>query len=187
MDVVELHRRAVESCGQRVRAVRDDQWALPTPCADWDVRALVNHLVGESLWTAPLLDGATIADVGDRFDGDVLGADPVAAWDRSAADALAAAARDRAADGLVHLSYGEERAEEYLRQLSADYLVHGWDVARATGGDEALDPDLVADVGTWFAGVEEAYRSGGVIGPRIEVPPDAGPQERLLAAFGRTP
>ena len=59
------------------RGVGEDQWGAPTPCADWDVRELVNHVAGEDLWTAPLLEGSTIEEVGDRFDGDLLGDDPI--------------------------------------------------------------------------------------------------------------
>ena len=65
---------------RRVQAIRPDQWQDPTPCTEWDVRALVDHLVTELLWAPLLLDGATIEDVGDRFNGDQLGADPMAAW-----------------------------------------------------------------------------------------------------------
>lgn len=84
MDVGDLHRRSIEEFGKRIEAVGDDQWELPTPCSDWDVRTLVNHIVAENLWTPPLMEGQTIADVGDRFDGDVLGADPKRAWRDSA-------------------------------------------------------------------------------------------------------
>ena len=72
-DQAELHRRAVEEFDARVRAVGDDQWELPTPCADWNVRQLVNHLVYENRWTVPLMEGSTIAEVGDRYEGDLLG------------------------------------------------------------------------------------------------------------------
>ena len=75
-DVQRFHARAVEAFGERVRAVPDDRWNGSTPCTDWDVRALVNHLVGENLWTPPLFEGKTIAEIGDVYDGDVLGADP---------------------------------------------------------------------------------------------------------------
>src|SRR5919106_5970907 len=91
-DLVDLHRRAVEEFGRRVREVDDDQWTASTPCTDWDVRALVNHVAGENLWTAPLLAGKTIEDVGDSLDGDLLGEDPKTVWDESAREATAAAA-----------------------------------------------------------------------------------------------
>ena len=120
-----------------------DQWAAPTPCPDWDVRALVNHIVGEDLWTVPLMEGATIEEVGDRFDGDLLGDDPVAAA-RGAADAATIATGSGVVAGrTVHLSFGDTPAEEYAYQLAADHLVHGWDLAAAVGGDRQFDPELV--------------------------------------------
>ena len=186
MNVVDLHQRACDRFGQQVRAVPGDRWHATTPCADWDVRTLVNHVVAEDLWTPPLLAGATIAEIGDRFDGDVLGADPVAAYARAAADATAAAHTDGVLQRTVHLSYGDAPAEEYLWQMFADHLIHGWDLARAIGADAHLDEDLVEACERWFRGYEEAYRSGGAIGPRPDLPAAADPQTRLLAAFGRT-
>ena len=75
-DMRERYQRAVEAFGARVHAVGDDQWHLPTPCTEWDVHALVNHLVYEMRWSVPLFAGGTIAEVGDRFEGDLLGDDP---------------------------------------------------------------------------------------------------------------
>ena len=72
--------RGMGEFDRRVRAVHPEQWANSTPCTEWDVRALVNHVVTEQLWAPLLLDGATVEDIGDRFDGDQLGDDPVAAW-----------------------------------------------------------------------------------------------------------
>ena len=85
--------------------------------------------------------------------------------------------------GHVQLSYGEEDMGEYVRQLCADHLIHGWDLAAATGGDTSMAPELVAEVGGWFAEREAMYRSGGAVGPRQSGAGD--PQSELLAAFGR--
>ena len=68
----------VEANNELVQAIREDQWALPTPCTDWSVRDLVNHVVGEDAWTGPLVRGSTIEEVGDRFYGDLLGDESVA-------------------------------------------------------------------------------------------------------------
>jgi uncharacterized protein (TIGR03086 family) len=187
VDLVELYRRAAAGFTTRVAQVRPDQWSAPTPCADWTVRELVNHVVNEERWTAPLLAGATIAEVGDRFDGDLLGADPLAAATDAAREADAAVAEPGALERTVHLSFGDTPAAEYVRQLLADHLVHGWDLAVAVGADPRLDPDAVAEIARWFADREELYRRAGAIGTRSPVPDGAGEQERLLAAFGRDP
>jgi uncharacterized protein (TIGR03086 family) len=186
IDASELHRRAADAFGARVHAVRDDQWELPTPCSEWNVRQLVNHLVYENRWTAPIFAGRTIAEVGDRFEGDLLGDDPRAAWDDSAKEAVAAVTEQGATGRTVQLSFGDVPGSEYAMQLFADHLIHGWDLARAIGADERLDPELVDACARWFAEMEDGYRSSGAIGPRPETPPGADAQARLLAAFGRT-
>jgi uncharacterized protein (TIGR03086 family) len=185
-DVRKLHQRAIESFGARVHAIRDDQWDAPTPCEEWGVRALLNHLVYEMRWMPPLLAGTTIAEVGDRFEGNLLGDDGKAAWDNAAADAVAAVHEDGAMERTVHLSFGDFPGQDYTMQVFADLVVHGWDLARAIGADERIDPDLVEACATWFAPMEEAYRSAGAIGPRVETPPGADRQTRLLAVFGRS-
>jgi uncharacterized protein (TIGR03086 family) len=185
-DVRELYRRASEAFGAKVHGATADQWHLPTPCADWDVGALVNHVVGENRWAVPLFAGGTIAEVGDRLDGDLLGDDPVNAWDDSATAAVAAVDDPAAMDRIVHLSFGDFPGSEYALQLFADLLVHGWDLARATGQDESVDPELVTACAGWFAEVAQPYRDAGVVGPRPPSPDGADPQTVLLAEFGRT-
>ncbi len=86
----------------------------------------------------------------------------------------------------VHLSFGDFPGSEYAMQLFADLLVHGWDLARATGQDETLDPELVAACAGWFAELAPAYREAGAIASRPPVPADADPQTLLLAEFGRS-
>jgi uncharacterized protein (TIGR03086 family) len=182
MDAATLHRRTVDYWDAQVGGVSPDQWNAATPCTDWNVHDLVNHVVGEERWTVPLVHGSTIEEVGHALDGDLLGEDPVEAGHRAAAEARAAV-EEVPLDSRVHLSYGDEDLEEYLRQLAADHLVHGWDLAVATGGDSRLDPELIEEVATWFAQREEMYRAGGVIGPHLDASGD--PQTDLLAAFGR--
>ena len=182
MDVVELHNRTVENFVRLVNEVGADQWSKQTPCSDWDVRALVNHVVGEERWTVPLMEGKTIAEVGDTLDGDLLGLDPAGAASFAARDAQVAAAQTI---DKVHLSYGDEDAHEYLRQLAADHLIHGWDLAAAIGADTRLDPELVDDVATWYAEREEIYRSSGAVAQRVEGFTE--PADALLGAFGRDP
>jgi len=185
MDIPAMFGRAVAEFDVRVRQIGDHQWQAATPDEDWSVRDLVNHLVGEDLWAPPLLAGSTIAEVGDRFEGDVLGAEPKAAWTAASAAAVRAVQADGAIDRIVHLSFGDFPGSEYTLQLFADHLIHAWDLARAIGADEHLDEELVASCATWFKAVEEAYRSAGAIAAPPPVPGHADAQTLLLARFGR--
>jgi uncharacterized protein (TIGR03086 family) len=186
MDAVELHDRCVEQFRRGVRAVSTERWSARTPCPDWTVRQLVNHLVYEERWAVPLMAGATIQEVGDRFEGDLLGDDPVGTVEHAARAAQAAVVEPVLAGRTVHLSAGQTPAEEYTRQLAADHLIHSWDLAVAIGADPALPAELVDEVARWFAGREQGYRVGGWIGERPRDPGD-DPQAALLLAFGRDP
>ena len=186
-DVNDLHARALAEFGRRVHAVRTDQWGCPTPCKDWEVRNLVNHLVAEQLWVPPLLAGKRIADLGAGFaTGDVLGADPIAAWDAAAAAATAAFAEPGAMSRTVHLSYADRPAEEYAREMIFDLVVHSWDLARGISVDDTVDPDLVEAV---YGHIEPDadFSSSGLFDPPVPVPADADEQTRLIALTGRTP
>src|SRR5436190_18094901 len=135
MDVPTQHRRARTAFDRLVESVGEGQWSEPTPCADWNVRQLVHHLVYENRWAVPLYAGKTVADIGDAFEGDLLGRDPVAAWHDSVAAASAAVEAPGAMTTTVHLSCGDFSGEEDGRQLVADLVVHAWDLARAIGAD----------------------------------------------------
>jgi uncharacterized protein (TIGR03083 family) len=158
------HARALAEFDRRVEAIRPDQWRNPTPCTEWDVRALVNHLVIEQLWVPLLLDGATTADVGDRFDGDQLGDDPVAAWKSAAAAAREACA----APGALHR-----------------LTVHAWDLAQGIGTDALLDEELVQEVLRFVEPQVDQLVGTGLFAAPAEVGDDADVQTRLLALLGR--
>jgi uncharacterized protein (TIGR03086 family) len=147
----------------------------------------VNHVVGEDRWTKPLVDGRTIAEVGDTLDGDLLGGEPVAAARDAADEAVGAVAARLPQGGVVHLSYGDEDIAEYIRQLTADHLIHGWDLAAATGQDRGLDPELVDVVSAWFTDREQRYRSSGAVAARPKTARSGSSAAELLIAFGRNP
>lgn len=185
-DPATLYIQATEVFDGRVRRVGDDQWALSTPCQQWDVRELVSHVTVENLWAPALLDGRTMEEVGDAFDGDQLGDQPVESWTAAVHAARQVASEPGVTARTVHLSYGDESAAQYLMQLFTDHLVHAWDLAWATSGDTDLPAELVSACAQWFAEVEPMYRQAGVIGPAAPVSADADEQTRLLAAFGRS-
>jgi uncharacterized protein (TIGR03086 family) len=185
-DLVELFERAAGQFGDRVAQV-GDHWQAGTPDTEWDVRALVNHVLCENLWAPPLLGGATIAEVGDRFDGDQLGEDPLAAWTSAVGPSVAAVADAGALGRTVHVSFGDIPSQEYVSQLVCDHLIHGWDLARAIGADEALDDDAVEFAYGFLRPQVDGWRAAGVFGPPVDVAPGAGLQARLLGLSGRQP
>jgi uncharacterized protein (TIGR03086 family) len=184
-DLPDLFDRATRHFGELVREIDDAQWTHQTPCTDWDVRALVNHLVYEARWAPPLLEGETIESVGTRFDGDLLGDAPQAAYVEAVGQAVAAVHEPEALNRTVHLSYGDTPAADYITQLTGDFVVHGWDLARAIGADERIDPELVDFVRRETEPQAELLAASGLFDPPVDVPEDADAQTRLLAMFGR--
>ncbi|MEU6125500.1 TIGR03086 family metal-binding protein [Streptomyces sp. NPDC047123] len=180
------HAEALDLFTDRVHAVGAGQWDDATPCTDWTVRDLVAHLTSEQLWVPPLVrDGATTESVGDAFDGDVLGPDPVTSWDTAAAASRAAFRAAGALDRTVRLSFGETSAAFYCGQMTTDLVVHAWDLSRAVGADEALPAGLVdfalGEVTPYAAELEKS----GLFAPAVQPPPDADAQTELLNLLGR--
>lgn len=180
-----MYLRAVNEFDQRVQVVRPVDMDNPTPCSDWSVRDLLNHLVNEDKWVVPLLAGKTIAEVGDEFDGDLLGDDAHLAWKRASEEATSAAREAGATERTVHLSFGDFSGGDYLDQLTADHLIHGWDLDQGTGGNANLDKELMEHVYTWALPIEDVLKGSGAYGEKIEPPADADLKTKLLAVFGR--
>ncbi len=177
---------AIDEFGRRLREVGADQWSGATPCTEWDVRALVNHVDGELRWIPPLLEGQTIAEVGDRLAGDLLGDDPQRAWAEASRAAMEAAGQPGALGRMVHLSYGDSEAKDYVSELIADIVVHTWDLARAIKADERLDPELLAFAGAILEPRVEGWRAAGAFAAVVDVPAGADAQTRFLAMVGRS-
>lgn len=185
MDLVDLYRRSLQEFDARVQLIKDDQWDNPTPCTEWSVRDLVNHIVYEDRWTPPLMEGQTIEQVGDKFDGDLLGSDPKGAWNDASGAALASVEAKGALDRTVHLSFGDTPASEYVKQLFNDHVIHAWDLARGIGADDELDVELVDALYSWAKDQEELLRASGAFGDHVPVPDGADTQTKLLAVMGR--
>lgn len=183
--LIEQYGHALDEFGSRVEHVGDEQWSNPTPCTEWDVRALVAHVVDETRWAPYLLAGGTVADAGDRFAGDPLGADPRSAWRSASADARRAFAADGALDQAVSVSSGEMGARDYLWEMTVDATVHAWDLARGIGVDERLDPELVRRIHAEREKDPDALLDSGLFAPPVQVTAHADLQARMLGLMGR--
>jgi uncharacterized protein (TIGR03086 family) len=187
-DLVDLHGRCGGRFARLVAGVGSTQWHEDTPCSEWDVRTLVHHLLYEQRWVSPMFGGLTIAEVGDRFEGDLMG-DDASTWPgllaSSMDEAHAVVAQPDALGRIVHLSFGDIPGQEYVLQLTADLAIHAWDLSRATGQDDSIDPDAVALLLPWTEANADLLAGSGMFGSRIDVDPDAPDDVRLLGLLGR--
>jgi uncharacterized protein (TIGR03086 family) len=184
-DINALHRQAIESTRTIIAAIGANQWSNPTPCADWNVRDLVNHVVTGNLWAAELANGRNIADVGDRLDGDQLGDSALQAFDDSASAAIDAFATPGALEAACAVSYGPVPGATYAGHRFIDVLVHGHDLAVATGQKPALSMHLVEAAWEIIEPQLSGLQASGMFGSAPDHPPSSEPQRRLLEALGR--
>src|SRR3954454_23658376 len=187
MDISALHRQALDATRPLVAGTGAHQLDLPTPDDEWDVRTLLNHVVAGNWWAAELANGKTIEEVGDRLDGDVIGGDHLSAYDASADAAAKAFEMPGALEAPCAVSYGPVPGEVYAGHRFLDVLLHGWDLARATGQSSRLDPALVDAALDVLTRQWEPMRASGAFRTDVPVPEDGDPQTRLLAMVGRTP
>ncbi|HVW40186.1 MAG TPA: TIGR03086 family metal-binding protein [Amycolatopsis sp.] len=187
MNLLDAHGLALREFDQTVHRIEADQWDAPTPCTDWSVRDLLNHLVSEQLWVPHLLAGATLAEVGDRYDGDVLGDDPVAAWESSSKAAREAWTAPGATNRRVHLSFGESDADDYGWQMTVDLAVHAWDLAAGIGAPQPIQDDVADAVLRVIGPQVPAWQGIGIFAPPVPVADDAPAADHLVALLGRDP
>ena len=187
-DPVNWFERALRNVHGYVAGVRPDQWDHPTPCTEWNVRDLVNHLVGNNLWFANALGGRPEEAEGEGSypGGDLLGDDPLAVYDRSMEAAMRALQAPEALTRVYQISWGDVTGEVFTGEHFVDCFIHGWDLAKATGQDTTLEPDLVKaaydilEPGNGQPTAESVYQF-----EVLDAPSDADLQTRLLARAGR--
>ena len=189
-----LLRRVNEDFARRVRSIGQRQWAYPTPCPEWDVRALVGHLVQANVIYRMLLRGGSSEQFLVVREQNALGDRPAESLDRAAAECFAAFSGPGALDRMVDYPFGPVDGRKLLGLLIADTLVHTWDLASALGDSEDLDPALVE----WVDDNFERLYTGVAEGPldpatthRHFAPPNPSTadsrQDRLLRLMGRNP
>jgi uncharacterized protein (TIGR03086 family) len=179
MTTTERYRSVADGFSRRLAGVGQDQWTLPTPCQDWSVRDLATHVVGTHRRVLCSVDGSEAAAVDEA-------ADLTGEW-LAARQAIEDALEDEAtATTTVGGMFGEQPFESLVgRLLCSDTLIHTWDLARATGQDESLDPTAVAQTGEFLAPIDEAIRRPGGFSAKIEPAAGADEQTRLLNFCGR--
>ncbi|RJQ81029.1 TIGR03086 family protein [Pseudonocardiaceae bacterium YIM PH 21723] len=173
----------------RLRVVQPAQWTLPTPCPEWNVHRLVNHVTRGNLNYVALIEGGTRAEFLRLRDADALGTDPLAAYTRSVRACAEAFARPGALDRILDYPLGEVTGLQALAIRTTDNVIHTWDLARAIGATDTLDAGLVRWIGDHFdeiyAGLPEEMLRRFFAAPHKGACP--APQDRLLHRMGRRP
>ncbi len=186
MEVLGAYERTLVWTGQRIAGVRPDDLGHPTPCTEWDVRALVAHIVAGIWYFKALAAGEPVEDL-MRGLSDLVGDDPFASYDQAGRAGLEAWRSEGALDRSYRLPMGERPGREALAIHQADLLIHGWDLAEATHQDASMDPELAGfalETERWFVqpemrGPNRAYATAL---PDSTARDD---EERLLALVGR--
>jgi uncharacterized protein (TIGR03086 family) len=180
-EIAARYRRLADAFEATIERTGPDDWSNPSPCEDWDARGVVEHVVDvHSMMLRPLerrlAGGPSVAD------------DPLGAF-RAARSEVEVVLDDPALagheyDGLLGRTTVETTIDRFL---GFDLVVHGWDLARATGQDEAMDPDEIERIWGMAQGLGDNLRRSGVCGPEVAVADDAPLQDRLLGMLGRDP
>jgi uncharacterized protein (TIGR03086 family) len=186
MDTLDLLDAGFASTGRIVTKVSSDQLSAATPCRDWDVRALLNHMTGVvARFNAAAARTPDGADQREDFVGD----DPSAIFADISGSTLTAWSRPGALEGTCVIAVGEIPAQMAAGINFIDTLVHGWDLAKALHLDATLDPSLAtAALEISRSVIQDSFRGpGNGFGYPVLVPDGASPTDQLVAFMGRQP
>jgi uncharacterized protein (TIGR03086 family) len=186
-DPIELLALANDEFARRLRLVGAADWWRPTTCSEWDVRALVNHVVGANVRYQLLLHGAPTEQVEATRGVDHLGDDALASFVASAVGVVACFHEDGALERIAHHATGDRTGRELLSMRVLDAAIHGWDLARTIGADETLDDDVVAFLVAYTANLDAGFHGSAFALAHGDIPRNASPQDRLLHRLGRHP
>lgn len=181
---------------RKLEAVRPEQWSWSTPCTEWDVRQLVNHMTRGNLNYVRLLAGGTSAEFLRLRDVDALGTDPLGAYTRSVRECAEDFAKPGALRRTLDYPLGPVTGQQALAVRTADSTIHTWDLARAVGVEDTLNTSLV----TWiedhleeiYAGLRETPTATDTThqffaAVEQDLPAAGSRQDRLLRRMGRKP
>jgi uncharacterized protein (TIGR03086 family) len=187
MSPLELLVLANDEFARRLKLVEPDDWRRPTPCSEWDVRALVNHVVGANIRYQLLIHGAPTEQIEATRSVDHLGDDALMSFVATADAVVACFREDGALERITHHVTGDRTGRELLSMRILDAAIHGWDLARAIGADEILNDDVVAFLLAYTAELDLGAQQHAFALADADVPYDASPQDQLLRRLGRRP
>ncbi len=181
---LQLYNRALDGFDRVVRGVPADRWESQSPCTDWKAIDVAGHVIGIQMMVTGGLTGAP-APSERPSTRELAGDDPVSNWEAARGALEAAAAVDGALERTIETPFGAMPADTFLGILVLDALTHSWDLARAAGLDDALDPELVTICFERIRPLDAAIRRPGAFDGAKPAPEGADEQTRLMAFLGR--
>ena len=183
MDPIERIESATTFASGKVKEVTPADLAKPTPCSEFDVRALLNHMLGG----LSMLTAAAGGEKPAMPEGDQFGSDPAPVYDESRRALITAVRGKGVLDRQWQMPFGAMSGAMMAQIAFMEHLAHGWDLAKATGQDTTLPADLVMECMEVVTPMDAMLRMPGVCGPVVSVPESAPPQDKLVAFLGRRP
>ena len=186
-DLVDQCQRAIDHAAGVIAKIGPNQLSIPTPCTEYNVRSLLNHMIGGMTMMTLALDDRPMT-----YDPsvDLVGENPLASYRTAGERVITAFRQPGALDRTLKLRFGDFPATAGLALVLGDQLVHSWDLAKATGQDPTLPSDLaestLAMTRQRFAS-DHARAAGGPFGPEVPCPDNAPITDRLVAFLGRQP
>ena len=175
-DPVQLYETAASKARKVVQGVKPEQMKQSTPCSEWDVEALMNHLVSAQTGIAGIVSGSQVA----------AGATPLESLDTAVSAMVAAAKAPGGLEKKVQGRQGEVPAGQMLNTGTMDVSIHTWDLAKATGQDTTLDAGVVEHIFPIVEGIAQRGPSPAFAAP-TEAAANVSRQDKMIALSGRKP
>ena len=189
---VDLYQQAIARAKEVVAKVKQEQLDDTTPCAEWNVHALINHLIGGAELAAAGLLGnpSTLAPskAESSYISETSAGKLSQAYQTESDGVLDAAAKPGALERALPTPFGDMPMSQFMMGTALDQLIHTWDLAKATGQDVSLSPSVVeVAFPVLTSGFADMGRQGGFVGPEVTVSDNASLQEKMIAYMGRQP
>jgi uncharacterized protein (TIGR03086 family) len=183
MDTLERIEKATAECSRAVGGVKPDQMANATPCAEFELKDLLNHLIGGM----GMLKTAATGGKAVPPEGNIVSDDPSGQYDATRDELLGILKEPGVFDRTWEMPFGAMPGKMMAGIAFMEHLTHAWDVRKATGQETELPADLVKECMELVQPMDAMLRMPGVCGPAVEPPPGASPTQELMAFMGRQP
>jgi uncharacterized protein (TIGR03086 family) len=183
MEPIERIEKAVQHASKVVHGVKDEHYGEQTPCTEFKVKDLLNHMIGG----LEMLRDAAAGGSPAMPDGDQFGADPGKEYDARSAKLLDVLREPGVLDRTWKMPFGELPGQMMAGICFVEHVTHGWDLAKATGQDTTISDELIAEARGVVEPMDAMWRMQGVCGPVVAVPETASETDRFAGFMGRQP